>query len=300
MDIRRILTFALLWLPMAVVAQAPGAERHERGGRVDFGERIVSQPDSAAIIINLVNPPDSVADDGALPEPVKRYSPGNFPLPDGYQYLPMEYNVYNSPVYFSRPAGAVAMWDSGGLIGHINSSAMFGRLGMERGGLSVVQNVGRFTFTAMVEGIKLGYFNGMSNAWGVGGSVTYRAMDCLSFTAYGSYYSNPGFLQTGINSMVPVTNFGGYVNWQISEHWGVKAGAQAFRSTIGNRWEAVPTVIPYYRFSNGRELGIDVGSIVYEVIKSGIESKRGMHINPTPEIPKIGPLPVGNVLPPPK
>ncbi len=75
MDIRRILTFALLWLPMAVVAQAPGAERHERGGRVDLGERIVSQPDSAAIIINLVNPPDSVADDGALPEPVKRYSP---------------------------------------------------------------------------------------------------------------------------------------------------------------------------------------------------------------------------------
>ncbi len=62
----------------------------------------------------------------------------------------------------------------------------------------------------------------------------------------------------------------------------------------------MPTVIPYYRFSNGRELGIDVGSIVYEVIKSGIESKRGMHINPTPEIPKIGPLPVGNVLPPPK
>lgn len=59
-------------------------------------------------------------------------------------------------------------------------------------------------------------------------------------------------------------------------------------------------MIPYYRFSNGRELGIDVGSIVYEVIKSGIESKRGMHINPTPEIPKIGPLPVGNVLPPPK
>lgn len=52
MDIRRILTFALLWLPMAVVAQAPGAERHERGGRVDLGERIVSQPDSAAIIIN--------------------------------------------------------------------------------------------------------------------------------------------------------------------------------------------------------------------------------------------------------
>lgn len=198
MDIRRILTFALLWLPMAVVAQAPGAERHERGGRVDLGERIVSQPDSAAIIINLVNPPDSVADDGALPEPVKRYSPGNFPLPDGYQYLPMEYNVYNSPVYFSRPAGAVAMWDSGGLIGHINSSAMFGRLGMERGGLSVVQNVGRFTFTAMVEGIKLGYFNGMSNAWGVGGSVTYRAMDCLSFTAYGSYYSNPGFCRQGL------------------------------------------------------------------------------------------------------
>lgn len=285
---------------MAVAAQTPGAEGHEPVSRVDLEERIVSQADSATIIMNLVNPPDSVADDGALPEPVKRYSPENFPLPDGYQYLPMEYNVYNSPVYFSRPAGAVTMWDSGGLIGHINSSAMFGRMGMERGGLSVVQNVGRFTFTAMVEGIKLGYFNGMSNAWGVGGSVTYRAMDCLLFTAYGSYYNNPGFLQTGINSMVPVTNFGGYVNWQISEHWGVKAGAQAFRSTIGNRWEAVPTVIPYYRFSNGRELGIDVGSIVYEVIKSGIESKRGMHINPTPEIPKIGPLPVGNVLPPPK
>ena len=72
----------------------------------------MSQPDSAAIIINLVNPPDSVADDGALPEAGEAIFSGNFPLPDGYQYLPMEYNVYNSPVYFSRPAGAVAMWDS--------------------------------------------------------------------------------------------------------------------------------------------------------------------------------------------
>lgn len=85
---------------MAVAAQTPGAEGHEPVSRVDLEERIVSQADSATIIMNLVNPPDSVADDGALPEPVKRYSPENFPLPDGYQYLPMEYNVYNSPVYF--------------------------------------------------------------------------------------------------------------------------------------------------------------------------------------------------------
>lgn len=71
----------------------------------------------------------------------------------------------------------------------------------------------------------------------------------------------------------------------LSDRWGVEVGAQAYHSLSSSHWEVVPIVKPYYRINKKATIGIDVGGIVYELLKSA----RGY----SPGNPTIGP-PIGH------
>lgn len=47
-----------------------------------------------------------------------------------------------------------------------------------------------------------------------------------------------------------IPNFGGYVDYNFSGRWGVKVGAQAYRSSMTNRIEAQPIVTPTTKSPN--------------------------------------------------
>ena len=62
-----------------------------------------------------------------------------------------------------------------------------------------------------------------------------------------------------------------------SSKFGVKAGAQTYRSIMDNSWHTQPMVVPYFRLG-GNDIGIDVGGILYNIF---VNANGGKRSNPT-------------------
>ena len=186
--------------------------------------------------------------------------------------------------------GQIAAWHNGGLTGFTSSQSMPGMMGIESGRLSVGQNIGNFTFSIYGEANKYGFYRGLQTSLGFGGSVDYEINDRFGITLFGSYNTPTRGMHPAMAGYVSIPTFGGYVDYRISDRWGVQVGAQSYRSTMTRRWAAQPIVMPYFRLSKKNIIGVDVGGILYQVIRN--TGGRHHRENPTlpPPIPPLPPL----------
>lgn len=185
-----------------------------------------------------------------------------------------------------------SLWDGAQLGVSGSSTSLPGMMGIESGSLSFTQQLGNLTVTAYGTASKFGYFRGLQTVYGFGGSVSYRINPRWSITAFGSYSTPLHPLTMGMAGYMSAPNFGGYVSYEFNDHWGVNVGAQATRSLVTNRWEAQPIVEPYYKINGKAAIGIDVGGIIYNAIRSYNENRQGYRANPTIGPPVGGPPPV--------
>lgn len=97
-------------------------------------------------------------------------------------------------------------------------------------------------------------------AFGAAGALIYRPTDKLSFRAFGSYAptSAYGFY---------MNRYGGTISYEFNDCWGVEVGAERIYDPIRRNWDTRPIAIPYYKF-NKTKIGLDVGGILYEIIRS--------------------------------
>lgn len=202
-----------------------------------------------------------------------------------YFALPTSYTAGLHPVsgykvgFTSEPY--IFRWQTGGLYGSAASVPMPGLMAVESGRLTLEQDLGQFTFSVYSEALKYGYFRGLTSSYGFGGSVTYRASDRLSLTLFGSYYSQTRVQLPAVTGYMSIPAVGAYVDYGFSDRWGVKAGVQSYRSMITGRWETQPMVMPYFRISQQHSIGLDVGGILYQIIKSAAYDKSDTYSNPT-------------------
>ena len=167
-----------------------------------------------------------------------------------------------------RQPQAIAAWRGGEMTAYGQSAAMPGLMGMAEGTVSVSQQMGAFTLTAYGEAVKYGYYRGLDTSWGFGGSLTYTVNDKLSVTLFGNYSTPVGRLQPAMAGYANLPAFGGYVNYNFSSRWGVRAGVRSYRSMLNNHWETVPIVEPYYRINKNASIGVDVGGILYQILRA--------------------------------
>ena len=167
---------------------------------------------------------------------------------------------------------------------------MPGMMGIERGGLSVSQNIGDFSFNVYGEAVRYGLYRDLRTSLGYGGSISYDINDRVSVTMFGNYYTSPGPMHPAMAGYVSIPTFGGFLDYRVSDRWGVQVGAQSYRSTMTRRWETQPIVMPYFRLSKKNIIGVDVGGILYQVIRN--TNGRNHRENPTlpPPIPSLPPL----------
>lgn len=202
-----------------------------------------------------------------------------------YFALPPSYRVLAYPVpdykvgFTSTPY--IFRWQTGGLYGSAASVPMPGLMAVESGRLTLEQELGQFTLSVYGEALKYGYFRGLTSSYGFGGSVTYRASDRLSLTLFGSYYSPARTQLPAVTGYMSIPAVGAYVDYGFSDRWGVKAGVQSYRSMITGRWETQPMVMPYFKISPQHSIGLDVGGILYQIIKSAAYDKSDTYSNPT-------------------
>lgn len=186
----------------------------------------------------------------------------------------------------------VARWQNGGLYGQIDTQSMPGLMGIESGRFTLQQNFGNFTLSGYGEAVKYGFFGGLVTSYGFGGSLSYRANDNLSFTAFGSYYTSPGMMfSPAMAGYMQIPTFGGFADYRFNSRWGVRLGAQSYRSVMDNRWETQPIVMPYFKISGNNEIGIDVGGILYQLIRTNT-GNGDWGGNPTMRPPTSGMPPV--------
>lgn len=198
----------------------------------------------------------------------------------------------DSPVVTAPGYAGFHLWKGASAYATGSTTSLPGLMGIESGQVGFTQQIGNLTVSAYASANHYGYFRGMQTYFGFGGSLNYRFSPRLAITVFGSYSTGLTPLTPAMAGYMSAPNFGGYVSYDINEHWGVNVGAQATRSLVTNRWEAQPIVEPYYKINGKAAIGVDVGGILYNVLKSHSEQKNGYRSNPTLGPPVGGPPPV--------
>ena len=179
---------------------------------------------------------------------------------------------------------------------HINPSPMFkgdystsGVLGSAGGGYFVgagsqtsVPGIGRFNAAAlgwqkqlndrlqlqvMADAVKMNTAHFTGQSLGLSGQMVWQAQERLYFRTFGG---------VGFGDFLgrPSYGFGGTVGFDVTDRFGMEVGAQSYYNSLTGRWEVLPVVAPYYKF-NKFKLQIDVGPILFEIIRGVIEKHRG-------------------------
>lgn len=179
----------------------------------------------------------------------------------------------------------LAGWD-GGAVGAFGSiHYMPGLMGIEEGGLQVVQNVDNVMFGVGATVGKYAYFGGMSRNVGFHESVQWRINDVMSIRAFGSYYGKNAFVSPAIAGYMGADSYGAALRVDVSEKWGMDLGVRRVYNVMSGRWETVPIARPFFKIGGKEAIGVDVGGILHSLLRSKI----GGHGNPT----MGAPIPMG-------
>lgn len=285
---QRVRVHALALLLVVITTHIAGAESPD-------SVRIVI-PRPGPVITGEVTTPsrplrnDTLAPAGSAVTAAPQWSPSTFmlepaPLP------PWLHRIIIPGISLVPGAAPVTHWHGGGVYASGSRSSTVGLMATEAGRLNFTQDFGPLNITAYSAAVKTGYYRGLTTQWGFGGALSYTFSPTVSLTLFGSYYTRTsGIPNPAIREVMPVGSFGGYIDWRFAGCWGVKVGATAQQSIFSGRHEVRPTVIPYFHLGPGADIGVDVGGILYELLRSN--SHRGP-VNPTVGPFKPGPPPVG-------
>lgn len=150
------------------------------------------------------------------------------------------------------------------------------------GGQTSLPGIGRFNTASLGYGVALGPAFELQlradamkinmsritgQAFSASGALIYHASDKLAFKVFGSY-------DIGNSYGMSTHRYGGTMSLDMTDRFGMEMGVQRYYDAMRGRWETVPIVIPYYRFEKFT-LGLDVGGIMYEILRSVVFDKRG-------------------------
>ena len=197
------------------------------------------------------------------------------------QLPPVNPAAYTYRVYPYAPGIApIYTWGTGSLYASGATTSMPGAMGIESGALNFRQNFGSLSLHLYGGASKYGYFRGLDTRWGFGGDATYRFNDQLTLTVFGGYSTSGGLPQPALAGSYDTPSIGAFLDYRFARKWGIRMGVQSERSMLTGRWETRPMIEPYFMLG-GQPIGIDVGGILYELLRS--KSDWG------PRNPTIGP-----------
>lgn len=104
-------------------------------------------------------------------------------------------------------------------------------------------------------------------AFSTSGALRYQASDRVAFKVFGSY-------AIGNTYGMDTHRYGATMSLDMSERFGMEVGVQRYYDAYRGRWETVPVVIPYYNFDKFK-LSLDVGGILYEILRNTVFDNRG-------------------------
>ena len=206
-----------------------------------------------------------------------------FTLPKREPDLRLPYQENPSPMFkgdFST-GGPMVRWRTGMLNAQGSQITMpgLGRLNEAAFGFRQELN-DRLALQATVNAIKLNMAYFTTQSFSLSGALVYQAQDHLWFTAFGSVSAG------GFPNLSPY-GYGGTMGFDITDRFSLELGVHRYYDSTTGHWEMRPIVMPGYRFNNGFKLELDVGPIIYEVIRSIVVDHKDRGGGPTirPNVP---------------
>lgn len=215
--------------------------------------------------------PFELSPEGVIPfssfQPEKSYSLPDFSLKESLR-LPYQTN----PSLLFR-----GDYSANGVLRQFPHGILFGS-----GGQTSVPGIGRFNDASLgyqhtfnqrltlrlgVDAMKINMIHSTGQAFNTSGALWYQASDRVAFKVFGSY-------AIGNTYGMDTHRYGATMSLDMSERFGMEVGVQRYYDAYRDRWETVPMVIPYYNF-NKLKLSLDVGGILYEILRNAFFDNRG-------------------------
>lgn len=192
-------------------------------------------------------------------------------------------NSYALP-YYTNPAplfrgdfstnGVLKQFPNGALFGSGSQTSMAGLGRFNEASLGYLHTFNsKLSMQLSVDAVKMNMSHITRQAFSTSGSLTYQLSDQVGFKVFGTY-------DIGNSYGMSTHSYGATMSFDMSKRFGVEAGVERYYDPMRGRWETVPIVIPYYRFDKFT-LGLDVGGILYEVLRNVVFDKRGERGGPT-------------------
>ena len=186
---------------------------------------------------------------------------------------------WNNSRIIYRPNAEIATWSGAG-IGAFSSREHYpGLMSVESGGLYAYRNFGPVRAEINTFAEKYGYFRGLTTVYGAGGSIRWQINERLSLHGFGSFQKSI-MLPPAMAGFAGTSYYGGFLRWDTSDKFGIDMGAQNVYNPSLRHWEVAPIVRPYYKLGNGKTIGIDIGGILYGILKDSGVIDRNIY-NPT-------------------
>lgn len=252
LPIRLGLFSLLIFIPQLLMAQ-------EDNTRISF-DSLRIKPKSDFQLPKLEPTPPSRAAAYPLPPAMKQPSLPRFSLEAG-----------SAPPYYTNPSPLFrGDYSTGGILRQFPNGALFGS-----GNQTSLPGIGRFNEASLgythifnerlelqlrANAMKMNMTHFTGQAFSTSGALIYHASDKVAFKVFGSY-------DIGNSYGMSTHRYGGTMSLDMSDRFGMEVGVQRYYDAMRGRWETVPVVIPYYRFEKFT-LGLDVGGLVYEILRN--------------------------------
>lgn len=253
------LLFSLLCcIPMSVYAQE-GLKKDSIRLSMDSLKAIPDQsymfpdfPLSEAKRIEMDNPMDTVRVDTVMKWKLQR----PFFLPPYYTNpSPMFYGDYRTGGWISSYFYGSGSQSTLPGLGRINQASFQFRYALND----------YFDIQAGLNAVKYSLPMSVGESFGVSGALTYHPNERFRITAFGTYTPRNRY---GFNR----NSYGATVGYDFTDRFGIDVGVQRYYDPMRG-WQTVPVVVPHYRFDKF-DLGIDVGGILFEVLRNAVINNR--------------------------
>lgn len=273
--------FLLAVLGAALLFAAPSARAQE--------DRVPEVPDSLQTVPAGagLQPVGAQAGAAALPDlPAGGMAADEHPMTFTPPPVPRRY----IPPYYKNPSplfkgdystgGTIAAWGDNRLLGAGHQTSLPGLGMMNDATLGYARRLNdRLYLQATVTATKLTMSHLTRMAADFGGQLTYQAQEHLWFNVFGGtavgYFPNR-----------PDWHYGGSVGFDLGERFSLELGVQRYYDPSTGRWTTLPVVIPTVKFPKF-DLGLDVGPILYEIIRRAVHKDGGFRAGPMirPDVP---------------
>lgn len=185
-------------------------------------------------------------------------------------YLP--YSTNPSPIFKGDYStnGVIFQFTHGALIGSGSQTSMAG-IGRFNNTSLTYRHIfnDQFELQLHANAMKINMSRITGQAFSASSALLYHPSDRVTFKVFGSYDIGNSY---GMSS----NNYGATMSIDMSDRFGMEMGVERYYNAMSGHWETVPIMIPYYRFKKFT-LGLDVGGIVYEILRDvAFDKNRGI------------------------